>query len=127
MVARWLRHLWAGRSGNASIEMALSLPALLMFVLGIIEMGRMLWVQSALNFSVAEAARCASNSPSTCGTTSQIQNFAASRSGENFATSVFTFTAASCGNQVSASYPISLSIPYVPISVTLTAEACYPS
>jgi Flp pilus assembly protein TadG len=115
------------RRASAAVELAMAAPALVMFLLGIVEMGRMLWVQNALSFSVAEAARCASNNPGVCGSASQTQSFAANQSGEGFDASVFTATTRTCGNQVSASYPMTLSIPYVDISVTLTADACYPS
>jgi Flp pilus assembly protein TadG len=107
--------------------MALVSPVLFMFLFGLIEAGRALWVQNALAYSASEAARCASNDTSVCGSTTQTQNFAASRSGYTFGSGVFTASLQSCGNQVSATYPMTLSIPYVPVSVTLTAQACYPS
>ena len=40
---------------------------MLMFILGIGEVGRVMWLQNALDYSVVETARCLSNSPSTCG------------------------------------------------------------
>jgi len=113
--------------GTTAVEMALVLPSLLLFLLGTIEFGRAIWIQSALNYAVAQAARCASNNTTTCGSASEIAAFAASRSGANFATSVFTPTSSSCGNMVSASYPIQLNIPFGNYSITLTAQACFPA
>ena len=115
------------RSGNAVVEMAFVLPAVLMFILGIIEVGRVMWLQNALNYSVVETARCISNAPNTCGTAAQAQSFAADQAGAGFDSSVFTVTTASCGNQVTASYPVTLAIPYVNLSATLTSQACYPT
>jgi hypothetical protein len=38
-----------------------------------------------------------------------------------------TIPTPSCGNQVSANYPMALMVPFLTLSVTLTAQACYPS
>ena len=113
--------------GTTAVEMALVLPSLLLFLLGTIEFGRAIWIQSALNYAVEQAARCASNNATTCGSASEVASFAASRSGANFETSVFTATTPSCGNMVSASYPMVLNIPFGNYSITLTAQACFPS
>ncbi len=122
-----VRALARSRSGSTAVQMAFVAPAMLMFILGIMEVGRVMWLQNALNYSVVEAARCISNSPSTCGSASQTQSFAASQSGAGFASSVFTVTTASCGNKVTATYPVMLDIPYVNLSTTLTSQACYPT
>jgi Flp pilus assembly protein TadG len=113
--------------GSVAIEFALTAIVFLLFLFGIIETGRAMWLQSALNYSVAEAARCASINPTLCGTTSQIQSYAGDQSGAGFDSSVFSVSTPSCGTQVSASYPLNLTIPTLAISVTLTAQACYPS
>lgn len=113
--------------GNAAIEVALTLPAVLLFVFGIIEFGEAVWLQNALDYSVAEAARCASINLTDCGTTAQIQSYASNQSGYSFDNSIFLVSTPTCGNQVSAAYPMALTIPYLALSVTLTAHACYPS
>jgi hypothetical protein len=115
------------RRGNAAIEVALTLPPLLLMILGVIEFGRALWLQNALDFSVAEAARCASVNTTQCGTAEAIAAFASARTGSGFDSSMFSAATASCGHSVSASYPMALAIPFAPISVTLTAQACFPS
>ena len=119
-----------GRSGNTAVEFALVAPMLIMFLFGILKLGLALWYQNALDYSVAEAARCASDNPGTCGSSSQITSYAAATSGAGFASSVFTYTApaaGNCGYQVTASYPMSLAIPYMNLNVTLTSSACYPN
>ena len=123
-----VRALTGSRSGNTAIEFAFIAPAMLMFILGIAEVGRVLWLQNALDYSVVETARCLSNSPSTCGSASQAQSFAANQAGAGFLTSDFTVTAASCGNQVTATHQVSLDIPYMNLSpINLTSQACYPT
>lgn len=112
--------------GNTIIEFALVLPVLLLFVLGIMQGALAIWNQNELNYAVQEAARCASINTSVCGTSSNITSFAAARSSGGFSASVFSATTASCGNQVSASYPMQLPFPFS-TSVTLTARACYPT
>jgi Flp pilus assembly protein TadG len=114
------------RSGGTAMEFALLAPAMLVLLIGTIEAGRMLWMLNALHYSVQEAARCASVNTTLCGTPTQIQTFAAGRSGAAFASSVFTATVAGCGNRVSASYPAHTFIPFVTQSITLTAQSCYP-
>lgn len=119
--------LISSSAGNTAIEFALTAPALFLFVLGIIAFGRALWLQNALDYAVAEAARCASVNPTACGTSDQIKDYAAAQGGAGFARSVFSVSTPGCGTAVSASYPLSLSIPFVPvISLTLTAQACDP-
>jgi Flp pilus assembly protein TadG len=124
---RLVRALAKSRSGNVAVELAFIAPSMLMFMLGIMEVGRVLWLQNALDYAVVETARCISNSPGTCGSASQAQSFAASESGAAFDTSVFTVTSASCGNKVTASYAVTLDIPYVNWSTTLSSQACYPT
>jgi Flp pilus assembly protein TadG len=114
------------RRGNAAIEVALTLPALMLMIFGVIEFGRALWLQNALDFSVAEAARCASVNATLCGTEAEITAFASEQAGSGFDASIFSAGSASCGHSVSASYPMALTIPFAPISVTLQAQACFP-
>jgi|SRR5205085_1785257 len=114
------------RKGTFAVEFALVAPALLLFAFGIIEGGRALWTLSALHYAVEEAARCASINSVICGTASQIKTFAAGRSGAGFTASVFVAAVTTCGNEVSASYPMQLNIPYANHSITLTASSCYP-
>jgi hypothetical protein len=128
-LVRLVHALANSRSGNAVIEFAFVAPALLLFIFGIMEVGRVIWLQNALNYSVVQAARCISNNPSQCGSASQTQSFAASQAGAGFDTSVFSVTSPlpACGNQVTASYPVVLEIPYMNLSATLTSQACYPT
>ena len=115
------------QAGNTAVEFGLLAPALLLFVFGIAEGGRLLWTVNALHYSVQEAARCASVDRTTCGSATQIQSFAAGRSGAGFASSVFTATVVSCGNRVSASYTMPLNIPFMSHSISLSAQSCFPS
>jgi Flp pilus assembly protein TadG len=123
-----LRSLARDRRGGPVIEFAMAAPALFLFLFGIIELGYALWIQNSLDFSVATASRCASltgaNASSPCY--SGVTAYAASQSGADTASSVFTYTrGATCGCQVTATYSMPLNIPWTDLIVILTSEACY--
>ncbi|MGH7126521.1 MAG: TadE/TadG family type IV pilus assembly protein [Stellaceae bacterium] len=109
-----------------TVDFAMIAAPLILLIVGTMEVGRLLWYQNALNYSVEEAARCATVDVNNCNTTDQVKSYAAGRSAAGFASSVFSLSSPACGNQVAASYPMSLSIPLVPVSLTLTAQSCYP-
>lgn len=121
-----LRRLAHDRAGNAAVEMAFTAVPLFLFLFGIIATGQAMWLQNALNLSVAEAARCASVNPSLCGTNNDVQIFAAGQAGAGFDDAIFSWSVTTCGNQVSATYPLAMVIPFMALSVTLSAQACYP-
>ncbi|HKX09430.1 MAG TPA: TadE/TadG family type IV pilus assembly protein [Stellaceae bacterium] len=114
------------RAGSLTVDFAMIIGPLLSLLLGTMEIGRLLWYQNALNYSVEEGARCATIDANNCGTTDQVKSYSAGKSGAGFAATVFSVSAPACGNKVSASYPMSLSIPFVSTSITLTAQSCYP-
>ena len=129
-----LRALVRDRRGGPVIEFAMAAPALFLFLFGIIELGYAMWMQSALDFSVATAARCASLNASACS--SGITAYAASQSGAYVDSSSFSYSCrssdscasktATCGCQVAGNYTIALDIPWDnALSVTLSSEACY--
>jgi len=125
--------LWRSRDAATAIEMAFLLPVFLMFLLGIEEFGRALWTQTALQFAVERAARCAAVSPSTC---EDVPAYAASQVfGLSIPSSAFTYTAnAVCGAasvvggaEVTVSYAFQAVVPQlVPVDVTLSAKSCHP-
>ena len=55
LVRRWRRSV----SGTSAVEMAIVLPVFLAMVMGIIEFGRLFWVQSSLRHSAEQTARIA--------------------------------------------------------------------
>jgi Flp pilus assembly protein TadG len=123
--------------------MAFLLPVFLLFLLGICEFGRALWTQTALQFAVEAAARCAAVSPSLCtapgGTSIDVPGYAASQAyGLSIPKSAFTYTPnATCGvasgasgsggSQVTATYTFNALVPHlIPLNVTLHAKSCHP-
>ena len=121
-----LRRTSRDRSGNAAVEMAFAAVPLCLFLFAIIGAGQTMWLQNALNASVAEAARCASINPTLCGTEPDIQTYAANLAGAEFDDAIFSWSRTACGNQVTATYPLALTVPFMTVSVNLSAQACYP-
>jgi len=134
-IPQWLLRLVArDRDGATALEFALVAPLIFAFIFGIIEVGHLLWTVGALNMAVEDAARCASVSnvsspPSTlCDTQSHLQTYAVGRTlGMTVPASTFTLSTPSCGYLVSASYPYTPIVGYIPMSLTITASACYPA
>lgn len=123
-----LHRLVRDRCGTTAVEFALVAPALCLLIYGVMEFGRLAWTQSALNFAVEEAARCASVTPTVCGTSSQIATYAASEIATGYVpASAFSGATASCGHQVSATfvYPF-IATGLFSMTPTLTATACFP-
>jgi Flp pilus assembly protein TadG len=123
-----VRAFWRAREGNTAVEFALVAPALFLVIFGTLEFGRLLWTQSSLHYAVEQAARCASVTPSVCGTASQIQSYAANTiSFLNISSSTFTSTSTSCGHKISASFNYQfIATGLFPFTPTLTAQACSP-
>ena len=117
----------SGRSGATALEYAIILPVLLLFFLGIIDTGRLLWTYATIYRAAEAAARCAAVNTAACGTASQIQSDAVTEAwGLNLPASTFTVSTPSCGIQVSAAYSFKFFTPGFSPS-TLTASACVTS
>jgi Flp pilus assembly protein TadG len=113
--------------GATALEFALCAPAFFMLVMGIVQIGLLVWMQVSLQQGVEAAARCASINKITCASSSQIQAYASTQTyGLTPPTSVFSVSTSACGNMVQASYTPAY-LPSFPIPTrTLTAQACFP-
>ena len=123
-----LGRLAADRQGSTAVEFALVAIPLFTLLFGSMEFCRLVWTQSALNFAVQEAARCASVTPGTCGTAAQITTYAAAEIAPAYVpASAFTASSATCGHSVTASfvYPF-VATGLFSMTPTLTASACFP-
>jgi Flp pilus assembly protein TadG len=123
----WPARLFRDCGGSTAVEFALVMPALCTLVFGVMEFGRLAWTQAALNFAVDEAARCASVTPATCGTSNQTATYAAAEIGSYVPSSAFALTTTACGAKVTATF----AYPFIATGLfsatpTLSASACYP-
>jgi Flp pilus assembly protein TadG len=120
--------------GSIAIEYAFILPVLLLFVLGIMDTGRLIWTYATVTRAAEAAARCAAIDAVTCGTTVNIQNYAVTQAyGLTIAAAAFTPTTVACGSRVAATYTFQFTIPWTGVSpygvantATINATACYP-
>ena len=116
-----------GQHGTAAIEYSIILPVLLLFLLGIMDTGRLLWTYSTLYRATEAAARCAAVNKTACVTASQIQNDAVAEAWElTIAPSAFTVSSPSCGVQVRGTFDFAFTVVPGLSPVTLKATACYP-
>jgi Flp pilus assembly protein TadG len=114
------------RRGTAAIEFAIILPALLLFLLGIMDTGRLLWNYTTLYRAVEAAARCGTVNLTACGTTGQIQSRAVAEAwGMSVPVGSFTVADQACGLKVSTTYSFVFTIPGFN-AITLAPEACFP-
>jgi Flp pilus assembly protein TadG len=129
-----MRRTISGTSGAGAVEFALVLPAFLMFVLGLVDCGRLLWTNGTLAHAVAEASRCAVVNTSICGTAAAVQAYAVTQAwGLGLTSSAFTVATAACGTQVNGTLDFTFFIPWLfgsaPFgsgnAMTLNAMACY--
>jgi Flp pilus assembly protein TadG len=111
------------RRGSVAVETAIVLLFVLMFILGTIDMGRLIWSNATLSWAVQAAARC--GALMVCATTAQIQQNAVSQAWTlNVSTSNFSVATQSCGLSVSASYTFTFLTPGL-ANITLNPAACF--
>jgi len=121
--------------GNVAIEYGLVLPVFLLFVLGIIDTGRLLWTYTTMSHAVDAAARCGAVNSTLCGTASAITSYAVTQAyGLNVSSDAFAAAAAACGLQVNGTYPFTFIIPWIGTTtpfanntISISVTACYPS
>jgi Flp pilus assembly protein TadG len=115
--------------GTSAIELALLFPVFLLMILGVIEFGRALWTQSALQYAVQVAARCGAVDTTTCSSPNTVVTYAVAQSLPLTVPSAdFTASTQTCGSSVSVTYPFDFVVPrLLPYNITLTAQACYPT
>lgn len=123
--------------GSVAIEYGLILPAMLLFTLGIMDAGRLLWSYITLTRATEAAARCGAVDQTNCPTLGGTQTYATAQAwGLNDIATAGTFTATtqSCGVQVVGTYAFQFVIPWfygtAPFGaanqLALSATACYP-
>lgn len=134
MSARWLRKgLCTGREaakdrrGAITVEFAIAAPVFLIFVMGLIDFGRLYWIKSTMQFSVEQTARYAMVNPSA--TTAALEAYAAGESTVSGITFSATTSASGGVNfrTITANYTFSFLIPIMPIGdINLAAKSATP-
>lgn len=116
-------------SGAAAVEFSLTAPVYLLLLFMVAQVAIWLWTTFALQHGAEAAARCASNLPTTCNTTSAIQNYAV-RNAYGLRVNASSFVvdqAAACGTRVTASVQFFEFLTKMGVQpFTATGSACYP-
>ncbi len=117
-----------GHRGSVAVEYGIILPVFLLLVLGIVDVGRLMWTQTTLDRAVEAAARCGAVDAVRCKTVTQVQSVAVAEAyGLQIAASDFAVATAACGVEVQGSLAFKLIIPWIArTDLPLTARACYP-
>lgn len=116
------------RRGVTAMEFGLLALPLTMLLFGVVELGMVIRMKSALQFATTNAARCAAVNRTTCTSTDAVKAYAATQTqGVTIAASAFTVTTESCGKKVVANvaFPVSAQS-ILRTGLTLSAQACYP-
>lgn len=123
-----VRHLLRSCAGTTSLEFALVALPFLTLLLGIIDFSRLIWTQSALQFAVEKAARCAVVNISLCGTPADVQAYAGSQMlAPGIPVTAFSYAASACGSNVSVTTDFAFTLAQLmPFTLTLKAQSCYP-
>lgn len=110
-----------GERGATAVEFALVSVVFLMFVMGIIDLGRLFWVRNLMQYGVEQTARYAMVNPTA--TAADLETYANGQIDTMFAG--ITFTANAPGTDVvdgvnfrtvSASYSFNYIMPFVTLS-----------
>ena len=113
--------------GAAALEYAFVLPALFGFALGVMDLGRLVWMQVTLDRAVQAAARCASVNATLCGDEAAIKAYAVTAAwGMTVPTSIFAVSQPACGVKVQATSTFQYTVPWPLAPSTIKSAACYP-
>ena len=127
------RGFWLGEAGASAVEFALTIPALLALVIGLINVCVMLYANAALHYSVENTARCMSVSIKCDSTSPFTKTIAYAKTlytgpsiGFAVTPTAYDATTNPCGNKISGAGSFTLVGVLVKITVPLAAKACYP-
>lgn len=124
--------LWTAKRGASAVEFAMVAPIFLIMSMGVVEMGRAMFIKSALQFAVEETARYAI--VTSTATTSDLETYAAtslSNSGTNVSGATFSVTQEIADSRtymsIVATYSFTVIIPIVSLpDMTLNAKSRVP-
>lgn len=85
-----------------------------------------LFLVGSLHFAVEDGARCASVKTTVCSDAATTIAYTKSRYFGPNVSPTFTYTAAACGNSVSASVNYSMNVGSRTLVIPISATACFP-
>jgi len=125
-VRKLLKTLRLDQGGTTAVEFALIAPILIALLVGTITLCVGLFLIGSLHFAVEDGARCASVKTTVCSDAATTVAYTKSRYFGPDVSPTFTYTAAACGNSVSASVNYSMNVGSRTLVIPLSATACFP-
>ena len=125
MLISVLKRLLRSDRGVTAMEAAILLPAFIYFIFGITELSRMFWIQTTLDYAVAEATRYAI--VNSGATSAQIQAIAVTNASSiDASTSNFNVTITTAGSNITVNGTYNFTFLVIPISSkTLSSTSHY--
>ena len=117
---------WRDDRGVAAVEFAMVAPLFVMLAVGTFYLCMCLFLTGSLHYAVEQAARCKSIKTTVCTDSSSTVTYAQNSYFGPGGTPNFTYTAAACGNQVSATMNYAWSIGIRQFTLPVSATACFP-
>lgn len=111
--------------GTTAVEFALIAPILIALIIGALGLCLGLFLVGSLNYAVVTGARCAAVKTTICTDANAIIAYTQSRY-LGPGSPIFTYTASSCGNRVTASINYALNLGLQTVTVPISATACFP-
>ncbi|WP_166294190.1 MULTISPECIES: TadE/TadG family type IV pilus assembly protein [unclassified Bradyrhizobium] len=121
-----LKTLQLDQGGTTAVEFALIAPILIALLVGTITLCVGLFLIGSLHFAVEDGARCASVKTTVCSDAATTVAYTKSRYFGPDVSPTFTYTAAACGNSVSASVNYSMNVGSRTLVIPISATACFP-
>ena len=121
-----LKSLRRDERGTTAVEFAIIAPVFIALLIGTMVLCVALLLVGSLHFAVEDGARCASVKTTICSDAATTVAYTQSRYFGPAVSPTFTYTAAACGNSVSASISYSMDVGFRTFVVPISATACFP-
>jgi Flp pilus assembly protein TadG len=126
-----LKSLRRDQQGTTAVEFGIIAPVFVAMLVGTMGLCVALYLIGSLHFAVEDGARCASVKAACqingVADAALTQAYTQSRYlGPSGVAPTFTYTAAACGNSVSASLTYSVNVLFRTLVIPISATACFP-
>jgi Flp pilus assembly protein TadG len=124
-------NLFKNNRGTAMVEFALVALPVLFFIIGIMQIAYIVWIDNILHYSVDAAARCgavqSTTSPCNGGGLANMQSTASALFAVANASGSPTFSTNCSGSGLTGTYNVAIGLGQMAVNITLRAKSCYPT
>jgi Flp pilus assembly protein TadG len=130
-VGNLVKSLRRDQQGTTAVEFGIIAPVFVAMLIGTMGLCVALYLIGSLHFAVEDGARCASVKAACqingVADAALTQAYTQTRYlGPSGVAPTFTYTAAACGNSVSASLTYSVNVLFRTLVIPISATACFP-